>query len=338
MFFKNVFIVGLVYIDVLYMLMFKEINECLQLMLDCLGICIDVFGDIVGIYVCCLWDVDMLVFDVVILVVCKVLEDVGIGVDKIGLLVNILVSCDYLELFIVSIVLGNLGVGDECMMFDVVNVCLVFINGMDIVVCMFECGEIDYVLIVDGEIVNLVYEKIFECMVLLGVIVDDFCNEMVVLILGCGVVVMVMVCIELVFDVLCYCGGVMCLVIEWNQLCCGNLDCMVIDICMLLIEGIKLVQKIFGVVCEVLGWVVDELDQFVIYQVSQLYIVVFIKNFGIDLKKVMIIFGEYGNIGLVLVLIVLSKFKQFGKLKKGDCIVLFGIGLGLNCLMVEVVW
>lgn len=338
MFFKNVLIVGLVYVDVLYMLMIKEINECLQLMLDCLGICIDVFGDIVGIYVCCLWDNGVLVLDVVIMVGCKVLEDVGIIVIQVGLLVNILVSCDYLELFMVFIVLGNFGVSDECMIFDVVNVCLVFINGMDIVVCMIECGDIDYVLVVDGEIVNLVYEKILECMIVLDVIVDDFCNELVVLIIGLGVVVMVMVCVELVLDVLCYKGGVICLVIEWNQLCLGNLDCMVIDICLLLIEGIKLVQKIFSVVKIVFGWVVEELDQFVIYQVSQLYIVVFIKNFGIDLKKVMIIFGEYGNIGLVLVLIVLSKFKQLGKLKKGDCIVFLGIGLGLNCLMVEVVW
>ncbi len=64
----------------------------------------------------------------------------------------------------------------------------------------------------------------------------------------------------------------------------------------------------------------------------------FIKNFGIDPKKVMTIFGEHGNIGPASVPIVLSKLKQLGKLKKGDRIALLGIGSGLNCSMAEVVW
>jgi 3-oxoacyl-[acyl-carrier-protein] synthase-3 len=113
---------------------------------------------------------------------------------------------------------------------------------------------------------------------------------------------------------------------------------MVTDTRMLLIEGLKLAQKTFVAAKVALGWAVDELDQFVIHQVSQPHTQAVVKAFGIDPKKVMTIFGEHGNIGPASVPIVLSKLKDLGRLKKGDRIALMGIGSGLNCSMAEVVW
>ncbi|OEY99926.1 MULTISPECIES: 3-oxoacyl-ACP synthase III [Stenotrophomonas] len=338
MLFKNVSIAGLAHIDAPHTLTSKEINERLQPTLDRLGIRTDVLGDIAGIHARRLWDADMLASDAATLAARKALEDAGIGADKIGLLVNTSVSRDYLEPSTASIVSGNLGVSDECMTFDVANACLAFINGMDIAARMLERGDIDYALIVDGETANLVYEKTLERMAQPGVTADDFRNEMAALTLGCGAAAMVMARTELVPDAPRYRGGVTRSATEWNQLCRGNLDRMVTDTRMLLIEGIKLAQKTFMAAREALGWAVEELDQFVIHQVSQPHTAAFIKNFGIDPKKVMTIFGEHGNIGPASVPIVLSKLKQLGKLKKGDRIALLGIGSGLNCSMAEVVW
>ncbi|WP_313342159.1 3-oxoacyl-ACP synthase III [Stenotrophomonas sp.] len=338
MLFKNVSIAGLAHIDAPHTLTSKEINERLQPTLDRLGIRTDVLGDIAGIHARRLWDADMLASDAATLAARKALEDAGIGADKIGLLVNTSVSRDYLEPSTASIVSGNLGVGDQCMTFDVANACLAFINGMDIAARMLERGEIDYALIVDGETANLVYEKTLERMALPGVTADDFRNEMAALTLGCGAAAMVMARTELVPDAPRYRGGVTRSATEWNQLCRGNLDRMVTDTRMLLIEGIKLAQKTFVAAREALGWAVEELDQFVIHQVSQPHTAAFIKNFGIDPKKVMTIFGEHGNIGPASVPIVLSKLKELGRLKKGDRIALLGIGSGLNCSMAEVVW
>ena len=338
MLFKNVSIAGLAHIDAPHTLTSKEINERLQPTLDRLGIRTDVLGDIAGIHARRLWDADMLASDAATLAARKALEDAGIAADKIGLLVNTSVSRDYLEPSTASIVSGNLGVSDQCMTFDVANACLAFINGMDIAARMLERGEIDYALIVDGETANLVYEKTLERMALPGVTADDFRNEMAALTLGCGAAAMVMARTELVPDAPRYRGGVTRSATEWNQLCRGNLDRMVTDTRMLLIEGIKLAQKTFMAAREALGWAVEELDQFVIHQVSQPHTAAFIKNFGIDPKKVMTIFGEHGNIGPASVPIVLSKLKQLGKLKKGDRIALLGIGSGLNCSMAEVVW
>ena len=338
MLFKNVSIAGLAHIDAPHTLTSQEINERLKPTLDRLGIRTDVLGDIAGIHARRMWDDGQQASDVATLAARKALLDAGIGVEKIGLLVNTSVSRDYLEPSTASIVSGNLGVGDECMTFDVANACLAFINGMDIAARMLERGEIDYALVVDGETANLVYEKTLERMAAPDVTEQQFRDEMAALTLGCGAAAMVLARRELVPDAPRYKGGVTRSASEFNQLCRGNLDRMVTDTRMLLIEGIKLAQKTFGAAKLALGWAVDELDQFVIHQVSQPHTKAFIKTLGIEPTKVMTIFGEFGNIGPASVPIVLSKLKELGRLKKGDRIALLGIGSGLNCSMAEVEW
>ena len=338
MLFKNVSIAGLAHIDAPHTLTSQEINERLKPTLDRLGIRTDVLGDIAGIHARRMWDDGQQASDVATLAARKALLDAGIGVEKIGLLVNTSVSRDYLEPSTASIVSGNLGVGDECMTFDVANACLAFINGMDIAARMLERGEIDYALVVDGETANLVYEKTIERLNAPDVTEQQFRDELAALTLGCGAVAMVMARRELAPEAPRYKGGVTRSATEWNKLCRGNLDRMVTDTRMLLIEGMKLANKTFAAAKVALGWAVDELDQFVIHQVSRPHTQAFIKSFGIDPQKVMTIFTEHGNIGPASVPIVLSKLKELGKLKKGDRIALLGIGSGLNCTMAEVEW
>ncbi len=338
MLFNNVSIAGLAHIDAPHTLTSKQINERLQPTYDRLGIRTDVLGDVAGIHARRMWDADMQASDAATLAARKALTDAGITAGQVGLLVNTSVSRDYLEPSTASIVSGNLGVGEECVTFDVANACLAFINGMDIAARMIERGEVDYALVVDGETANLVYEKTLERMTSPDVTAQEFRDELAALTLGCGAAAMVMARAELVPDAPRYRGGVTRSATEWNTLCRGNLDRMVTDTRMLLIEGLKLAQKTFVAAMQALGWAVDELDQFVIHQVSLPHTQAFIKNFGIDPKKVMTIFGEHGNIGPASVPIVLSKLRELGRLKKGDRIALMGIGSGLNCSMAEVVW
>ena len=106
----------------------------------------------------------------------------------------------------------------------------------------------------------------------------------------------------------------------------------------LLIEGLKLATKTFAAAKLALGWVVGEMDEFVIHQVSRVHTDAFVRTFGIDPQKVLTIFHEHGNIGPASVPIVLSKLREMGRLKKGHRIALLGIGSGLNCSMAEVEW
>lgn len=338
MLFQHVAIAGLAHIDAPRRLSSDEINERLKPTLDRLGIKADVLKDIAGIHARRLWDGDMLASDAATLAGVKALADAGIEPDRVGLLVNTSVSRDYLEPSTASIVSGNLGLSEHCQNFDVANACLAFINGMDIAARMIERGEIDYALVVDGETAGLAYEKTLERLTSPDATAEQFRNELATLTLGCGAAAMVMARSELAPGAPRYRGGVTRAATQWNGLCRGNLDRMVTDTKMLLTEGLKLAQRTWLAAIGALGWVADELDEFVIHQVSQVHTQAFIKAFGIDPKKVLTIFNEHGNIGPASVPIVLSKLREMGRLKKGDRVALLGIGSGLNCSMAEVVW
>ncbi|HPA01465.1 MAG TPA: 3-oxoacyl-ACP synthase III [Chiayiivirga sp.] len=336
--FQNVSIASLAHIDAPLRLTSEEINERLRPMLDRLGIRVDVLGEVAGIRARRFWEEGVEVSDAATLAAQKALDECDVPREKIGLLVSTSVSREYLEPSTASIIAGNLGLSDTCQNFDVANACLAFLNGMDIASRMIECGEIDYALVVDGESANLAYEKTIERLLRPDVTDEQFRQELATLTLGCGSVAMVLARRELAPDAPQYKGGVTRAATEWNTLCRGNLDRMVTDTRMLMVEGVKLASKTFQAARQALGWVVDELDEFVIHQVSQVHTNALVKAIGIDPKKVFTIFSEYGNIGPASVPIVLSKLKEMGRLKKGSRIALLGIGSGLNCSMAEVVW
>jgi len=338
MLFQHVAIAGLAHVDAPRRLSSDELNARLKPTLDRLGIKTDVLKDVAGIHARRLWDEGMQASDAATLAGVKALADAGIDPDKVGLLVNTSVSRDYLEPSTASIVSGNLGLPDTCQNFDVANACLAFLNGMDIASRMIERGEIDYALVVDGETANLAYEKTVERLLRVDTTEEEFKNELATLTLGSGAAAMVLARAELAPGAPRYKGGVTRAATEWNKLCRGNLDRMVTDTRMLLIEGLKLAKKTWIAAKQALGWVADEMDEFVIHQVSQVHTAAFVKAFGINPKKVLTIFNEHGNIGPASVPIVLSKLRELGRLKKGHRIALLGIGSGLNCSMAEVEW
>ena len=338
MLFQNVAIAGLSHVDAPVSVTSDEINAELKPTMDRLGIRTDVLKDIAGISARRLWGEDRLASDAATEAARLALADAGIDASKIGLLVNTSVSRDYLEPSTASIVAGNLKVSDMCQNFDIANACLAFINGMDLAARMIERGEIEYALVVDGETADLAYRKTLERMKSDTATDEDFRNELATLTLGSGAAAMVLSHTRLAPDAPRYKGGVSRSATEWNTLCRGNLDRMVTDTRQLLIQGMLLAYKTFQAAVSSLGWVVGELDQFVVHQVSRVHTQSMIEKLGIDPAKVMTIFGEFGNIGPASVPIVLSKLKSNGRLKKGDRIALLGIGSGLNCTMSEVVW
>jgi len=338
MLFQHVSIAGLAHIDAPNALSSDEINLRLKPTLDRLGIKTDVLRDVAGIHSRRLWDENTPTADAATMAARKAIADAGVDLAKIGILINTSVSRDFLEPSVASIVSGQLGLSDTCQNFDVANACLAFINGMDIAGRMIERGEIDYALIVNAENANIVYQKTIERLNREGITAEEFRNEFASLTLGSGAAAMVLARRELVPDGPQYRGGVTRAATQWSHLCRGNLDRMVTDTKMLLIEGIKLAQLTFGAAKQALGWAVEEMDEFVIHQISRAHTEAFLKTFGIDPQKVLTIFHEHGNIGPASVPIVLSKLREMGRLKKGKRIALLGIGSGLNCSMAEVVW
>jgi len=106
----------------------------------------------------------------------------------------------------------------------------------------------------------------------------------------------------------------------------------------LMVAGLNLAAATFEKAKKELGWHPGDLDQFILHQVSAVHTAKLIALLGLDDRKVFITFPEYGNVGPAAIPITLSKALEADRINKGDRIALMGIGSGLNCTMMEVLW
>lgn len=336
--FKNVVIQSLAAVDAPNKVTSAEIGERLRPTMDRLGIRPNLLEEISGIGSRRFWDNDTQPSDAATLAAERAIEDAGIERNRIGVLINTSVCRDYLEPSTACLVHGNLGLDEHCLNFDIGNACLAFFNGMDVAARMIERGEIEYALIVDGESSGPITEATIARLLQPGVEEHQFRAEFASLTLGSGAAAMIMCQRELQPEGHSYLGSVTRAATEFNKLCYGQMDRMVTDTRVLLTEGLKLATKTFGVAREALGWVVDELDQFIIHQVSKAHTDSLMKLLGLDPEKIHRIYPDMGNIGPAGVPIALAKAVAAGKIKTGDRVALLGIGSGLNCSMAEIVW
>ena len=336
--FKNVVIQAVAAIEPPIRVTSHELSERLLPTLQRLGIRTDLLEELSGIVARRFWVNGTLPSDAATLAAEKVLQQCQLDRELIGVIINTSVCRDYLEPSTACIVHGNLRLGEDCLNFDVGNACLAFMNGMDIAARMIERDEIDYALIVDGETSGPITEATIERMLGADMNEEQFRSEFASLTLGSGAAAMIMARRELVPHGHRYLGSVSRSATEFNTLCRGQMDQMVTETKILLGEGLKLAAKTFRAACIALGWVVSELDQFVIHQVSKVHTESLVKMLGLDPQKVHTIYPELGNVGPASLPMVLAHAIELGKIRRGDRVALLGIGSGLNCSMAEIVW
>ena len=336
--FQHVAIASVAHVDAPNRVSSADIVARLLPSMERLGVRTDLLEGVAGIDARRVWDEGMVPSDAAALAAEKVLAETGIPREKIGILVNTSVCRDFLEPSTASIVAGKLRLPENCQNFDVGNACLAFLNGMDIAAHMIERGDIEYAMIVDGECSRYITEQTIQRLSGPNVTADQFRDEFASLTLGSGGVAMVLANADLYPDGHRYLGSVSRSATQFSRLCSGNIDRMVTDTKTLLIEGLKLAGKTFGAAREMFGWAVGEIDEFVVHQVSRVHTEELVKVLGIDPRKVLTIFPEFGNIGPASLPTALSKLNESGRLVKGKRVALLGIGSGLNCSMAEVVW
>ncbi len=338
MHFKNVVIQSVAAIEAPNRITSEQIAQRLRPATERLGVRLNLLQEISGIEARRFWDDGTQPSDAATLAAEQAIAEAGIGRDEIGVLINTSVCRDYLEPSTACIVHGNLGLHENCLNFDIGNACLAFLNGMDIAARMLERGDVNYALIVDGESSGPITEATINRLLQPGVEAQQFRAEFSSLTLGSGAAAMVMSRTKLAPQGHVYRGGVTRAATSFNSLCRGQMDRMVTDTKTLLTEGLKLATKTFAAACEALGWVAEELDQFIIHQVSKSHTEALIKQLGLDADKVQRTYPELGNIGPASVPIALAKAVAAGKIERGDRVALLGIGSGLNCSMAEIVW
>ncbi len=336
--FKNVVIQSLAAVDAPVEMTSAEIGDQLRPATERLGLRSDLIEELSGIKTRRFWDNGTQPSEAATLAAEQAIAEAGIDRNEIGVLINTSVCRDFLEPSTACLVHGNLGLHEDCLNFDIGNACLAFLNGMDVAARMIERGEVEYALIVDAESSRPITEATIERLLQPGVEETQFRAEFASLTLGSGAAAMVMCRRELAPRGHPYLGGVTRAATQFNRLCTGQMDRMVTDTRVLLTEGLKLATKTFAAAVEKLGWVVEELDQFIIHQVSKAHTDSLMKVLGLDPDKIHRIYPELGNIGPASVPIALAKAVAMGRIKRGDRIALLGIGSGLNCSMAEIVW
>ena len=268
----------------------------------------------------------------------KALENAGIDRSRLGLLINTSVSKDYIEPSVASLVHGNLGLGSECLNFDVGNACLAFLNGIEVAGNMIERGQVDYALVVDGEDSRQVTETTIKRLLEPGCDLKTFRDNFASLTLGSGAGAMVLARSDLGHDGRRIRGSVSLSATEYNHLCRGQPDGMITDAGALLKAGVELARRTWEKAVRELDWEAGSLDLLILHQVSAVHTARLCQVLGLDMAKVYKTYPEYGNIGPAAVPITLSKAVESGLVKPGCRVALLGIGSGLNCSMMDVRW
>jgi 3-oxoacyl-[acyl-carrier-protein] synthase III len=336
--FSKVSIASLSYLDAPERVPSAELERRLAPATERLGMPHDVLTQLTGIVERRFWPEGTAPSEVAARAGAMALEEAGVARDRVGVLVNTSVCRDYVEPSVASIVHARLGLEPTCLGFDVANACLGFLNGLQIVGNMIERGQVDYGLVVDGEGSRFAVERTIERLLQPGVDTQTFRDNFATLTLGSGAAAVLLARRDLRPYAPRLVGDVTLASPEHNHLCRGQLDHMVTDSAQLLTAGLALARRTFEAAREQLGWAPDRLDEVVMHQVSAVHTDQLSGQLGLDPSRVFAIFPRFGNVGPASIPIVLGKSRDAGRLRPGARVALMGIGSGLSCSMMELVW
>jgi 3-oxoacyl-[acyl-carrier-protein] synthase-3 len=292
------------------------------------------------------WDTDVKLSQGAVAAGHKALDTAGIDAESIGMLIYGGVCRENLEPATACAVAHGLGLGPEVQLYDVSNACLGVLNGMVQVANAIELGHIKAGLIVSNEsarqIVDLTVERL-----LAGSDMQAFKETIATLTGGSGAVAVVMCHSAMVPDGHRLIGGVMRNATRHHQLCTWGPDTgipasrphiMKTDSVGVLKHGVQLGIETFRSFKEALQWPEDKPDKVICHQVGAAHQRTILESIGISESKDFSTYRYLGNIGTVSLPITAAIAEERGFLQPGDCVGFLGIGSGLNCLMLGLLW
>ena len=336
--FNNVSIIGLAHVDAPHRITSTELEKQISPIIERINARPDIIQSLTGIVARRFWEPGRQPSEAATMAAEKAIMAAGIDRSQIGILVNTSVCRDYIEPSVACLVHGNLGLGPECMNFDVGNACLGFLNGLEIIGNMIERGQVDYGIVVDGEGSRFVVETTIQRLLASDCDAETFRANFATFTLGSGGAAMVLARSDLAPTGHRLLSGVSLAATQHKDLCRGQQDSMQTDASALLVAGLQLAGATFNKAKNDLGWRPEDLDQFILHQVSAVHTAKLVELLGLDDQKVFKTFPEYGNVGPAAIPITLSKALEANRIDKGDRVALMGIGSGLNCAMMEIQW
>jgi len=113
---------------------------------------------------------------------------------------------------------------------------------------------------------------------------------------------------------------------------------MLTDSLAVLEHGVELGKRTWAAFSRELGWQINDLDRAVMHQVGSTHRRTILKSLGLDPNRDFVTYDFLGNTGTVALPLALALAAERGFIEPGHRVGLFGIGSGLNCLMLGVQW
>ena len=278
----------------------------------------------------------------------KAIRAAGIDKAEIGALIHASVCRDYLEPATACGVHHRLGLGPRCQIFDISNACLGVLNGMVQVANMIELGQIRAGLVVGTEssrqLVETTIARLNEDETLTR---EQMKLAVASLTIGSASVAVVLADRELSRTGNRLVAGIARTNTEFHALCHSGRDesvagdmrpLMQTDSEQLLLAGVETAREAFTSFLNEVDWGPAEIDKTFCHQVGVAHRKLLFESLGLATSIDFSTVEFLGNTGSAAVPITAALGIEGGHLSKGDRVGLFGIGSGINVLMLGVEW
>lgn len=272
----------------------------------------------------------------------------GISWSSVGALFHCAVCRDQLEPATSCHVHRKLELSSNCLVHDVSNACLGFLNGMILAANMIELGQIESAVVVSSEgSRELVERTVAELNGNPTLTRDDVKLAVASLTIGSAAVAAVLTNGRLSQRGTQLTSAVTRAYTEHDQLCRGTSDqgvaegmhpLMQTDSEKLLVAGISSAQHCFGEFVSASGWQAAQIDRTVCHQVGKAHRKALLHALDLDPANDFTSYEHLGNTGSAALPVTTAMAADAGFFSPDDRVALMGIGSGINVVMLAAQW
>jgi 3-oxoacyl-[acyl-carrier-protein] synthase-3 len=251
---------------------------------------------------------------------------------------------DMMEPATASFIHHGLGLKQECLVFDISNACLGFLNGMTMMANMLELGQIKKGLIVSGETAEDLSNSTVDALLRdTSLTRKKLKPSFASLTIGSGAVALVMSAEKGTALKGKLIGGVYRTDTSNSNLCQGGVNAgsgtlMATDSELLLKKGVEAASLTWKDFERQMEWPAASISRFFCHQVGSSHAKLLFETLKLDPAKNFETLDFLGNVGSVSAPITLAIGIEKGLLTEGDRAAVLGIGSGINCLMLGIQW
>lgn len=274
----------------------------------------------------------------------QVLRQAELTPDQIDCLIFTSVCRDMIEPATASFVHNSLNLSKKCLLFDLSNACLGFLDGMMILAGMIELGQVRNGLLVAGETAEELVESTIAWLLADPALTRQSIKPAFAsLTIGSGAVALYMCRAEDATDRPRLVHAAWRADTSHSGLCQGSqlggaMTLMQTNSEELLQRGVETALLTWRAFSAEPGWQAKQIDRFFCHQVGSAHARLLFEALALETDKNFETLAFLGNVGSVSAPITMAMAMEQGAFLPGQRGALLGIGSGINCLMLGIDW